>query len=123
LAQFTRSYPKCVPQWTGSNCTCSSKGIPRSRLVITMGGRMVTMWHRSLYFALTGPFPLPFLMFQEPCTTAKLHLGGGRMISLVLCTNNKMRTEDKPFWYGRNPMMSESRSAVLFIPILSTRAK
>ena len=41
---------------------------------------------RSLFFALTGPFPSPFVMVPDPCMTAKLHIGGGCRISLVPCT-------------------------------------
>ena len=47
-----------------------------------MHGHYVT---RSLFFALTGPFPLPFLMVPDLCMTAKLHIGGGCTISLVPC--------------------------------------
>jgi hypothetical protein len=36
-----------------------------------------------LFFALTGLFLSPFSMFQDPCMTAKSHIGGGCMISSV----------------------------------------
>jgi hypothetical protein len=39
-----------------------------------------------LFFALTVPFPLHFSMFQDPYTTAKLHIGGGFTRSLAPCT-------------------------------------
>ena len=44
LARCTHSYLMCSPQRTGSSCTCSSREIQKSRLVFTMGGRMVTTW-------------------------------------------------------------------------------